>query len=605
MSDDPRPSDPDATRANHGAGAARAWLWRRADGAGTTTGGAQRALLVGRVCVIALTLALLALLGRVVQLQSQPDERITRLLDAHSSEHTILARRGALLDQRGRLLAGSRIAHRLFADPHLIEDHGTFPEHVAYTLDYDPVEISKKLFAAGDRRYVVLDERLSDERLEAVRELNLQGLATERVPVRDYPHGSLAGQVLGFVGRDGDGLEGLEAMFDQKLRPEPGQVRYLRDARRRVVRLSAGHEPHTDGQTLRLSLDAVIQSHAERALAAVIEEYDARHGQLVVMDPHTGEILALAHHPRFDPNRFRQADAERWRNRAVTDAFEPGSIFKPFVWAKATQRGLAEPDELIDATVAGYWRSPQGRRLRDVRGHGTITWEEVLIRSSNIGMAQVGMRFGIENLHEAVSGFGFGEPTGSTLPGEVGGLLRPAEQWNHYSETSIPMGQEIAVTALQVTRAFGAFANGGLLVTPTLRAVESDARQMHIEHRVLDAGVAARTRRVMARVVEEGTGRPARSDDYTLFGKTGTAQLADLEQGGYKENAYVASFLAGAPVDWPRIVVGCFIHEPDPEIGYYGGLVAGPPVKRVVEATLEYLGVPPEPEARGEVVGYR
>ncbi|MFW6059336.1 MAG: peptidoglycan D,D-transpeptidase FtsI family protein [Phycisphaeraceae bacterium] len=573
------------------------WLHGRSSASGGATA-PHRALWAGRCCVGVLTLALLALLGRVAQLQAEPDARVAALLEAHTSERTIMARRGALLDRRGRLLAGARVGQRLFVDPQLIDHHSMFPERLAYALDYEPVRIAQLIGENIERRYVVIDHRLDDERAARVRELDLSAVATEPVLVRDYPQDTLAGQVIGFTGRDGDGLAGLEAAFDDVLRPKPGRVGYLRDARRRTLWMRPeSQQPHEDGRPVRLALDATIQHHAEQALAEAVESFDAAHGQMVVMDPRTGEVLAMANYPFFDPNAFASAAPEMRRNRSVTDVFEPGSIFKPFIWAVATQNGAARPTEMIDTTESGVYYT-RGRRLRDARPHGLITWEQVLIYSSNIGMAKVGERLGIEKLHRAVKMFGFGEPTGSELPGEVGGLVRPASQWTHYSLTSIPMGQEVSVTPLQITRAFCALANGGLLVAPTMRVVDGN-QVLPIQQRVLRPATAERTRQVMRRVVTEGGGRRAQSSMYTIFGKTGTAQLPDFERGGYHQDRYVSSFVGGAPLDKPRLVVGCFVHDPNRSKDHFGGTVAAPAVKQVLEQSLRYLGVPRDVEADG------
>lgn len=565
--------------------------WLRGRGPCAAGEAGRRGLWIGWLCGGALTLAMLALLGRVVQLQVSPDPRVADLLTSHTSEHTVMGRRGALLDRRGRVLAAARVGQRLFVDPHLIDRHSTFPERLARALDYDPVRLAQLIGENVHRRYVVIDHRLSDDRRARLDALDMPAVATEPVAVRDYPQGSLAGQVIGFTGRDGDGLAGLEARFDPTLRAEAGRVRYLRDARRRTLWMAGGEQrPHEDGRPVRLSLDVTIQSYAEQVLTEAVDKFGAAHGQMVVMDPRTGEVLAMANYPFFDPNEFQSAKAELRRNRSVTDVFEPGSIFKPMVWAAATQMGLADPNETIDTTDSGVYYT-RGRRLRDARPHGTITWSEVLIHSSNIGMAKVGERMGIDKLHAVVKAFGFGAPTGSELPGEVGGLVRPADDWTHYSVTSVPMGQEISVTPLQITRAFCALANDGLLVTPTIRAM-NDGRIVPIQRRVLRTEIAEMTRRVMRRVVTEGSGRRAQSDMYTIFGKSGTAQLPDFEQGGYHQDRYVSSFVGGAPLDEPRLVVGCFITDPDRSKGHFGGTVAGPAVKDVIERSLRYLGEP-------------
>ena len=548
---------------------------------------------------LSLTLAMGLLLARVVQLQTHPAPRIAARLDTQSRGVEVEARRASLLDRRGRVVAATRIAHRLFIDPVLVVDRPIFADIVAHRFGYDAVAIERALHRRPHSRFVVIDERLDDVTLAAVREADLPGLAVQPYLVRDYPQGELAGQLVGFVGVDGGGLEGVEADLNNAMHGQAGQYHVVRDARGRRLWLDGStYRPTHDAQPLRLSIDLNIQAIAQAELTAAVAEFNAVSGQMVVMDPRTGEVLAIALWPTFDPGELAESEAAQRRNRAVTDVFEPGSIFKPVVWAGLTQLGVADPDESIDCTEAGYYISPQGRALRDAAGHGELTWDEVLVQSSNIGMFIAAQRTGVEQLHAIVRSFGFGRETGSGLPGEQPGLVNPLRRWNHYSQSSVPMGQEIAVTGLQITRAFCAFASNGTMPQPTIRAVDGEAAEYAVvRERVLHPAVADHTRDILRRVVEQGTGRKADSDLYALFGKTGTAQLPNAEQGGYHQDRYVSSFVGGGPVHRPRLVVGCFIREPDKSIGHYGGTVAGPAVRRTIERALLYLGVPPDDEA--------
>ncbi len=553
-----------------------------------------RVLLVGRVMIVLITVVLLGLVGRVVQLQISPEERLADKVDSQLSTKPLSGRRGTILDRKGRVLATTRIANKLFVDPMLIVDHSSFSEKVGYGLGYDPVDIELALAARPKSRYVVLDRRLDDERTQTLQGLDLPGLATDPFLVRDYPQGQLAGQLIGFVGADGKGLEGLEQLYNKRITATDGRVRYQRDARGRALWVDSGnYQKPKDGENLRLSIDAVIQSFAETSLAEAVEKYNAQAGQIVVIDPNTGEVLALANYPSFDPTYFSTSKPELRRNRVVTDVFEPGSIFKPIIWSAMTQLKAADPNERIDTTTTGVHRTSKGRRLRDAKPHGLITWDEVLIYSSNIGMAIVAERVGAEKLHEAMVRFGFGKPTGSGLPGEVGGVVHPLKKWTHYSVTSIPMGQEVSVTPLQMVRAFSVIANGGVLLTPTVTPVLGPGSELTPPgERVLDQNVADYTRLVLRRQVVEGGGQKANSKLYDLFGKSGTAQLPNFKQGGYYQDRYVSSYIAGAPLDSPRLVVGCFIQQPDKSIGHYGGIVSGPAVMQIMEQSLMYMGVP-------------
>jgi len=553
-----------------------------------------RVLLVGRVMIVLITVVLLALVGRVVQLQTNPEERLAAKVDSQQSSKRLSGRRGTILDRQGRVLATTRVASKLFVDPMLIVDHSSFSEKVGYGLGYDPVDIELALAARPKSRYIVLDRRLDDDRTASLKNLNLPGLATDPFLVRDYPQGPLAGQLIGFVGADGKGLEGLEQVYDKRITATDGRVRYQRDARGRALWVNSGnYQKPKDGENLRLSIDAVIQSIAETQLAEAVQQYNAESGQLIVIDPSTGEVLAMANYPSFDPTYFSKSKPELRRNRVVTDVFEPGSIFKPIIWAAMTQLEAADPNEMIDTTTTGVHRTSKGRRLRDARPHGVVTWDEVLIYSSNIGMAIVAERVGAQKLHEAMVRFGFGKPTGSGLPGEVGGVVHPLKKWTHYSVTSVPMGQEVSVTALQMVRAFSAIANGGVLLTPTVTPVLGPGSELTPPGvRVLDQRVADYTRAVLRRQVLEGGGQKANSKLYDLFGKSGTSQLPNFKEGGYYQDRYVSSYIGGAPMESPRLVVGCFIHQPDKSIGHYGGTVSGPAVMQVMEQSLMYLGVP-------------
>ncbi len=578
----------------------------------------ERALRVGRVAMIVVTVALLALLGRVYQLQGHPSPRVAALIDHQISTRDLDARRGSLVDRRHRVLATTRVSHLLFIDPDIVEDPNTFSETVGYTLGYDPAWIEQQLFRRRGSRYIVIDKQMPPETYELYQSSpdlrSLRGLSSHPILVRDYPQQQLAGQLVGFIGHEGDGLDGLERVYNQRLAPDPGQHAFVYDrGRNRLWLANQDYKLQADGKPIRLSVDLNLQTIAEEELAATLAQFNAESGQIVVMDPHTGEILALANAPFFNPAKLRNDQGEitketldAQRNRAVTDVFEPGSIVKPLVWAAAVEAGLASPEEMIDCSDEGWYKPERGPILRDAHPHGTISWDQVLIVSSNIGMARVAERMGKRELHHILASYGFGKPTASKLPGEVGGLLRNASQWSWADLTRMPMGHGFAATPLQVTRAFCALANDGVLINPTIEAAQNqtdDDRRTNITARVLSPRVAQHTREVLGQVVTEGTGRRARSDLYDLFGKTGTAELPDPVNGGYFEDQYISSFIAGAPIDRPRLVVGCFIHKPDKSIGHYGGTVSGPAVKRVMERSLTYLGVPtknpaaPEPNA--------
>lgn len=560
---------------------------------------ARRVLVAGYIAIGLFSVGLLGIIVRVVQLKIHPSPSIARLIGSQRSTTRLHGRRGNITDRQGRIIASTGATHRLFVDPVLIEDPGTFSERVGYALGYDPAQIERTISQRLDSRYIVLDDRLDDARFALVQAMDLPGLATQVHLVREYPLGALAGQVIGFVGVDGTGLEGIELAFDSRLQASHGTLQYMRDNWQRPTWVRRDdYEPPSDGKVVSLSLDVMIQSIAEEELADTCSQFNAQGGQIIVMVPATGQILAMANHPPFNPNEFKQSALPQRRNRCVTDAYEPGSTFKAIIWSAALNAGLVQPENVFDCTSGGLWISPEGRRLRDVRGHGSIGADMILIKSSNIGMAQIGLRLGDRRLYEAVRAFGFGRSTGSGLPGESSGIVNPLHRWNHYSVTSVPMGQEIAVTSLQLARAFCVIANGGLMIVPTLRFPDEELRTP-IYERVLSVATADHTRDVLHRVVTEGTGKKANSDLYPTFGKTGTAEVPNPNGGGYLADQYVSSFVGAAPLKSPQIVVLVCVQRPEKTKGYYGGTVAAPCVRRVIEKTLTYMGVAPESPSGG------
>ncbi|XAM00218.1 penicillin-binding protein 2 [Phycisphaeraceae bacterium D3-23] len=613
-----QPTPPDTAR---GKGKSPATLriaqWANSDPATLDARRSKRVLRVGRVLAIALTVALLGLLGRVVQLQARPSKPIAEMRNTQTSTATLPAMRGALTDRSGRVFAATRVSYRLFCDPLFIENRTTFIETIAYELGYGPEEMigmEIKMSGRSDSRYVLLDARMTDEQVDRFHEADIKGIYLEPVVVRDYPQGNIAGTLLGFVGSEGNGLEGLERHWEERLGATPGHYKYLRDSRRRAMWLeSETYVPYEDGENIRLSIDAVIQGIAERELAkAVLAHTPDQHpddpdyfeitGQLIVMQPHTGEVLAIATYPSYDPNDFQAVEDAQRRNRPITDVFEPGSIFKPFVWAGLLEMGAVRgPDEMVDTSDQGYWVMPNGRTLRDASPHGLCSWHDVLVYSSNIGMAKIALRRDIHDIFDIMASFGFGQRTGVDLPGEVVGIMQMKDNAGaqSYSHGSWPMGQEVCTTGLQLVRAMSMIANGGVMVTPRIEAINPyDETSLGVKpQRVVSQRTADATLDAMRDAVayEHGTGRRADSPFYDIFGKTGTAQLPDPNGRGYMADGFASSFLGGAPADSPRLVVGCFVIGTKRATGHYGGLVSAPAVRNVIEQSLVYLGVPTNP----------
>ena len=566
----------------------------------------QRATAWGRVMVIGMILLMGFQLARVVQLKITPNEKLAAHVGSTMSSRPEFAKRGDVIDRRGRVVATSSLGYRLFVDPKLVRDHGTIAAEIADAIGADPVEIDREIIPRRDRRYVVIRHLLEDWQVDAIRRANIRGVGLQPRLVRHYPNGELAAGLIGMVGFEHTGLGGMEHRFDEQLEPQSGRLTYLRDARQRALWIEpAGYEPGRSGETVRLSLDLVIQEIVERHMRNVVASHNAGGGRMVVLDSQTGEVLGLTDilNPREgweeqteDP--MREHHAALGRNRCVTDPYEPGSTFKPFIWAVATELGKVTLEERLDTPATGDYRTGRGRRISDAFNYGNATWHDVMIKSLNSGMAIVAERMSERQMQEAVARFGFGRRTNCGLPGESRGIVTSPRAWNHYTQTSVSMGHEIAVTPMQMVQAFAVFARDGTLPRVRLTALHPDERELEVNHRILSDEITRKTRRAMRDVMTEGTGRRAQSEKYQLFSKSGTAQLPRRDGGGYHERRYVASFIAGAPYTDPRIVVLCVIDDPDPEIGYYGGAVAGPVVRDVVDEVLVYLGVEPDqPEA--------
>lgn len=553
---------------------------------------------------------------RLARIEQTQGERLRqKARRQHTATWAIPAQRGDILDCKGRLLVGTVRHPSVFMDPTLIDDPRAAARSVAPALGLDPWELERLILEKKDRAFVWVKRALTDKELEAFnrvrRAYKLRAFVVRYEPKRVYPYGRLAAQVLGFVGVEQNGLAGVEQAFDEVLRGANGGRSVTVDVRRRRVRSQAEHyEPPSDGASVVLTIDAYVQQRAEYHLRNAFEEFKPHWATAVVMDPQGGEVLAMVTLPDFDPaqpipsglaEHERQLATELLRNRAVCDSYEPGSIFKPFIAAPALDAGLVDIDEPF--AVNGPTRRFGRRTIHDVHTYGTLAMHRVISKSSNIGMGLLGARCGNQRLHEFVRRFGFGDLTGIRLPGEHSGLVLDFSRWTKYSTQSIPIGQEIALTPLQIVTAFSVFCNDGVLYRPrVVRGVisaagetcEDNSRPIAVR-RVLLAEVAREFRmRALVEVVNEGTGRRAQIADYQAFGKTGTAQVARPDGGGYIEDEYVGSFVGGAPAELPRVVVLVSLYRPS-NGKYYGGTVAAPAAAAIIADTLDYVRMPPDP----------
>ena len=511
-------------------------------------------------------------------------------------------RRGTIVDRDGRPLAVTTTVESVFAIPSDIDDPEPAARALAPLLKQPVRELVRKL-SDRERDFVWVARRVSEETALAVRRQSLPGVRLLKESARQYPEGSLAAAVVGYVGTDSQGLGGLEHRWDDEVRGRPARVTVLRDAAQRSYSIQRGTPGGTgrrttdevEGASLRLTLHAGLQHLAERELAKMREETNARAASAIVLDPQTGAILAMASVPTFDPNSWADATAEARRCRPIADAYEPGSTFKVITAAAAIDAGTIGPDDIIDC---GGGSLTIGRTT--IHEHGRAAWAalplvDVLAHSSNVGAAHIGLGLGKAAFHRAVRAFGFGQKTGVDLAGETSGLFRDPSTWSALSLPTMSFGQEIGVNALQLARAFAAIANGGILPTPYLVAEVSrpgsapERRAPPAGTRVISESTAAAMRHLLVKVVEAGTGRKAAVAGFTVAGKTGTAQKA-IPGAGYSSDRYVGSFYGFLPADRPRVVIGVVVDEPHGKT--YGGDVAAPVFAVLGAEMMRILGEP-------------
>ena len=568
--------------------------------------------------LVALCCALVGMTGRVAYLQTYGRQNTIRI--AERQQHTNQedkARRGSVWDRNGYALATTIQTQTLFLDPRfMLREYQREKRNLnqmdidlrklAQLVDVSPDDINNLLAQRYDDRYVKIAENLSERTAQEVLKLKIPGVGLEPSSQRYYPMGAIASHILGSVGSDGRGLEGVELKYHSLLAGRDGFRRVEKDARGRVIGIDAqDHVPPIHGKHLLLTLDANIQMMAEEELANVCRRYQAKNGEVVVIDPRTGEILALANYPTFNPQFPGDSRAEERLNRALVVPYEPGSTLKPFIVGPALAQNLTRLNEVW--SIPGISFSPYGsRRITDVHFYGDLSTWDVLVKSSNIGMSLLAARMGNARLHGALRAFGFGERTGIELSAEDQGLVRPLRRWSHFSTESVAQGYEMMVTPLQLARAFSAYANGGRLVTPTVvRGILDSDGSILEKHtaaslancpQVIDPVAAAEIRHALTDVVVRGTAQQKGSKYWNIFGKTGTAHISK-GRAGYAHNLYNSSFIGGAPYENPRIVVVMVVHEPDRSLGlgHYGGTVSAPPAVRLIERTLGYLQVPASP----------
>ncbi len=525
-----------------------------------------------------------------------------RARSQHSQQIEIQVRRGVINDRRGREFAVNIEQKSVYLDP----SKAASPERTVYRIAKATGVSRKKLEGRfnKDKRFMWIKRKIDGETMSRVRSLRIPGLGFIPESDRVYPRGMLAGHVLGFVDIDNHGLSGVEKEYEKFLTSRGGKIRVSTDAKGNI--LLDGEELESSGNSLILTIDEMLQYATEEALAGAMKQWKAKSATAIIMNPYTGEILALANRPTFDPNSPGRYSISSRRNRAITDVFEPGSTFKIVTAAAVLAEHLFTPRSRFDCSD-GFILVGR-KKFRDDHKHEILTMTEVIQKSSNVGTILMAQRLGEERLYQYIKRFGFGEKTGLDLPGEVSGWIKHPDKWSGTSIGAVPMGQEVAVTALQVLRAYAAIANGGYLVTPYVvskivspEGLEIYERKGSELRRILSQKTTLQLRDMLETVTREGgTAREASIEGNLVAGKTGTAQVFDPAINGYSKDKYISSFAGFFPAEMPRFAMIVVVNEPKGDI--YGGTVAGPVFKEIADRTLAYMNVPMNDSSSDNVV---
>lgn len=565
-----------------------------------------------------LTAGFFMVMVRLIVIQGfQNHEWLKRAEQAHEKNISIEAERGTIYDRAGNILAINVEVPSVYAIPTAIRNPAAASRALAPILKLDAKVLQRKL--SEEKSFVWLQRRIGPEKAQEIEKRQIEGIGFVMESQRFYPKRTLFGHLLGFAGLDNRGLEGIELKYDSSLRGEKGWLVVERDAHgKSVFPKGFDYLAPSRGKDLHLTVDEVIQYVSERELDRVIEKTGAKGGTVIVMDPWSGEILSMAVRPRFNPNRVGEYHPSEWRNRAITDSYEPGSTLKIITAAAALEEKVVTPDELIDCEEGAYFIG--GTVLHDHEPVGVVSFREVVAKSSNIGTAKVAQRLGDERLVSYLRAFGFGERLGIDLVGEAAGLVRDPKQWSKRSLVSMAMGQEIGVTPLQMATAASVIANGGYLMTPHLiKEVKEAAKKTEVrrpvryerpvtahlsaqtQRRVISEGTAREMVRILGEVVSKtGTAEQAAIPGYSVAGKTGTAQKIDPATGRYSPDRFVSSFVGFAPAEDPAVTILVIVDEPEGK--GWGGTVAAPVFAAIGREVLHYLKVAPQMPPAGPVL---
>jgi cell division protein FtsI (penicillin-binding protein 3) len=543
----------------------------------------------GRVTLVGVFFGMLAvsLVARAVHLQVLDKDFLNEQADTrHLRTEKISAHRGTITDRNGEPLAISTPVDSIWVNPRQFAPAVDSIPRLARTLGVDSQMLMRRITRSMDKEFLFLKRHLNPEQAAEVLALELPGINVQREYRRYYPASEVTGHLVGFTNIDDEGQEGLELAFNHWLAGESGAKRVLKDRRGHSIENVASIRPPHHGKDLRTSIDLRLQYLAYRTLKSAIKSHNARSGSIVVLDVETGEVLAMVNQPTYNPNDRSQLAAERYRNRAITDIFEPGSSLKPLVVAAALESGQYRPSSIIDTGPGFIVVGP--KKIEDTRNLGRVSLTTILARSSNVGITKLAMTLQPDQLWETMTRFGLGELTSSGFPGESAGMLTHYSNWRPISQATLAYGYGVSVTPLQLAQAYAAIGNGGHLRPVSLLALDGPAEGA----RVLSRDTANSVRRMLEEVVRPGgTGTKAAIDGYRVAGKTGTAWK--FASGGYSQDKYISIFAGLAPASDPRLVTVVVIDEPGGEL-YYGSDVAAPVFANVMSESLRLLAVAPD-----------
>ena len=535
---------------------------------------------------------LLLCIGRLFFIQFFRSDYLTTIAKKqHNQLVELEPRRGTIYDCNFKAQAFNLSMDSLYAVPNVIKNKEIVINQLQPVLGLERGYLVERL--SRKKSFIWLARKLTPEKSEAIKKLNIQGLGFLKETKRIYPNGYLASQIIGFSGMDNLGLEGVERGFNNYLKGVPGWAIFLRDARLKKLDIWEKMVLPIDGLDLVLTIDEVIQYIAERELDKVFNNFHAKGASIVVMDPHTGRILAMANRPTYDLNDYSLVSKDVIRNRAICDLFEPGSVFKIVTASAALEERKVTEEDVFFCENGAYQIG--GRTLHDHTAHGNLTFKQVIEESSNIGTVKVAGLLGPDKLYQYVRAFGFGSKLGIDLSGEISGVIRPMRLWSKTSITSIPMGQEVGVTTLQLASAISVIANGGQLMKPYIVDSVRDNQGRLIKQnkpvllrKVISVDTAMRIKKILTGVIEEGTGRLGKVLGFSAAGKTGTAQKIEPD-GSYSHSKFVASFIGFSPAEDPLVAIVVTVDEPRPN--YFGGVVAAPVFQKVAGDVIRYLKV--------------